>query len=213
MRDLPRRQGDPLPFVPGPGRGRQERRVGAGRRRYSGPLGPHGRPPTSNSRTLSFPISISSARSFRMTALAITTLPIASAPIADTAMARGPMPMGRGRAAPRPGLPPPGLRSPAVLRCMTSPPLSLLRLVAPIGDNQVCRDRQPGRHPLPRARLRLLEQPRHRGHDGHVRTDAEVDLSNFLPTRTCCAAGSRSAPTTTGCGTRGPAPAGSPASG
>ena len=46
-------------------------------------------PATSSSRTFSEPISISSARSLRMTASAIASRPMASAPTADAAIASG----------------------------------------------------------------------------------------------------------------------------
>jgi hypothetical protein len=48
-------------------------------------------PATSSSRTFSEPISISSARSLRITAFAIASRPIAIAPTAETASASGPM--------------------------------------------------------------------------------------------------------------------------
>src|SRR3954468_573330 len=48
-------------------------------------------PATSSSRTFSEPISISSARSFRITALAIASRPTAIAPTAVTARASGPI--------------------------------------------------------------------------------------------------------------------------
>jgi hypothetical protein len=78
-------------------------------------------PATWSSRTLSEPISISSARSLRMTALAITSRPLASAPTADAAIASGPMADG-------PRTPVPTALAPVVLAPVVAAPVPAVSL-------------------------------------------------------------------------------------
>src|SRR3954471_18229135 len=88
--------------------------------------------------------------------------------------------------------------------------MMLLSLGVVASLNWTSADRQPGHHPLPRARLRMLEPPCDRADDGYVRRRCRGGPLEVPPrTRTCCEAASRSARPTTACGTRGPDSAGS----
>src|SRR3954447_22586400 len=90
-------------------------------------------PATSSSRTFSEPISISSARSFRITALAIASRPTAIAPTAVTARARGPIADGPRRRAPT-AIAPVTLAGVAMGPLLWRRMLMILDMVPPVGS-------------------------------------------------------------------------------
>src|SRR4051794_12382646 len=90
-------------------------------------------PATSSSRTFSEPISISSARIFRITALAIASRPTAIAPTAVTARARGPIADGPRRRAPT-AIAPVTLAGVATGPLLRRRMLTILDMVPPVGS-------------------------------------------------------------------------------